>query len=96
MAAQPLSVRCGRLLDPATRMQAEKGLIEIGPLAEEVVMSHLSREDIFERQAAVRILKEIGTQKSVPDLEPLAAGDNVFLSGPAREALTAIAARNHQ
>jgi hypothetical protein len=39
------------------------------------------------------VIKEIGTQESVPVLRAVAAEDNVHLKGPAQEALKAINAR---
>jgi hypothetical protein len=84
-------MRC--FLDPMTRTQAEKALREIGPMAEKEVLSHLNHPDVLQRQSAIRVLADIGSQQSVPALEPLASGDDVFLKGPAREALMAVAAR---
>jgi hypothetical protein len=84
-------VRCFR--DAETRDQAEKALRDMGPMAEKEVLPFLNHQDVFVRQAAIRILRDIGTRQSVPALEAAAASDNVIVAMPAREALAAIAAR---
>ena len=63
-----------------------------GPEKREDVLPFLGNQDPTIRGDAIRILKEIGTQQSVPALQAL-AGDP--LTGkPAREAITAIEGRS--
>jgi hypothetical protein len=80
------------LLEFQTRSNAEVALKEMGPLAEKEVLALLNHPDVFGiRVSAIRILREIGTQQSVPALQ--AAKGNITLRGSADQALAAIAAR---
>ncbi len=83
-------MRCFRNL--STRDPASKALREMGPMAEKDVLALLRDRDVLLRQAAIKVLKDVGTPRSVPALEQAAA--DAFLRPSAREALAAIAARN--
>ena len=61
-------VRCFE--QQATRDQAARALREMGSLAEKEVLPLLNHQDLFLRQAAVGLLKDIGTQNSVPRSRP--------------------------
>jgi HEAT repeat protein len=87
-AAAPVA-RC--LQNLATESNAERALKEMGPVAEKEVLALLTQPGGGGRQAAIRVLRDIGTQQSVPTLQ--AASQDFFLQGQAREALAAIAAR---
>jgi hypothetical protein len=56
------------LEDMQTRHEAAEALIEIGPAAETDVVPYASHRDVFVRMEANRVLKEIGTAKSLPAL----------------------------
>jgi hypothetical protein len=83
----PALLKC--LKNIHTRHQAQKALQEVGPVAEKDVLPLLQTDDL--RSPALKILKEIGTQQSVPALKAIAATRRGL---PAREALDAIAAIN--
>jgi DNA-directed RNA polymerase subunit RPC12/RpoP len=91
---QSLAPVVGCLQDIRTRDLAEKTLKEMGPMAEKGVLPLLNDQDGFLRLSAVKVLKDVGSQASVPALQALANSDDIVLKGPAQEALTAIAARN--
>jgi hypothetical protein len=87
-------VECLRKLE--TKYWAGKTLREMGPLAEKEVAALLKEDDYDLRSDAIGILKDIGTQESVPALEglltdPKAAG----VQPAAREALKTIKARSN-
>jgi Protein kinase domain len=79
--------------DFQTRADAAHALRDFGPQAEKEVLGLLNKDDVFLKQDAINVLRDIGTEASVPALKAAVASDNVFLAGPAREALKAIAAR---
>ncbi len=81
--------RC--LLDLATSYHAERALKEMGPLAEIEVLGVLNQKGGPGRQAAIRVLRDIGTQQSIPALQ--AASQDFVLQGAARGAMDAINAR---
>jgi hypothetical protein len=90
-ALEPV-LRCFRKL--GMREPAGKALREMGPMAEKEVLALLQEKDMLLRNDAIKVLKDIGTQASVPPLEQVAADNSaVFLRQSAREALAAIAAR---
>ncbi len=87
----PALVRC--FGDFGARSEAAAALRTVGPEAEDAVLPLLKRREVV--QDAIGVLKDIGTQKSVPDLQEIAA-TNGFLADPAREALAAIMARSRR
>jgi HEAT repeat protein len=84
-------MRCFK--DFHTREDAKTALRAMGSLAEKDVLALLTGDDVFLKVDAIKTLKDIGTATSVPALNAAAASNNVFLTGPAQDALTAIAAR---
>jgi hypothetical protein len=90
-AAAPV-VRC--FLEFQTRFNATKALKEMGSIAEKEVLTLLNHQDANIRADAVRVLKDIGTQQSVPALQAAAQSNMFGLRIAAQEALKAIAARN--
>jgi hypothetical protein len=96
-AVTPL-VRCFQ--DLFQRDAAGKALRDMGPMAEKEVLALLNVKGDFKgdflHADVIRLLKDIGTQLSVPKLQAVAASNNAFTSNPAREALQAIAARGNK
>jgi serine/threonine protein kinase len=83
-----------------TREAAGKALREMGAMAEPDVLAIVNERDELRllslKQAAIEVLADIGTEKSVPTLEKMAASDNIHHRGlveAARKALAAIAER---
>jgi HEAT repeat protein len=74
------------------RESAVKALQDMGPMAEKEVLPFLGNKDPTIRGDAIRILKEIGTQQSVPALQALAS--DPLTGKPAQEAIAAIQARS--
>jgi S1-C subfamily serine protease len=69
-------------------------LEKIGPPAEKAVVAKLlGHKDNFVRRDACGVLKSIGTKESIPALEAAQKEGNVFVSGPAGEALKVIRER---
>ena len=66
----------------------------IGSAAEDDVIALLQERDQFTKQAACQVLKDIGTKKSEPALEPLSKERSPIVKRAAQEALAAINARN--
>ena len=70
----------------------------MGPMAEPAVLALLNERDdgglVFLKRDAIEVLADIGTEKSVPALEQVAASSNTsyafHLAEPARKALAAI------
>jgi hypothetical protein len=90
-AVEPV-VRCFR--DDTVMHPAQDALREMGPMAEKAVLPILQNlQDINRCRATIDLLKDIGTQESVPALQALVASNDLFLSGAAREAIAAITAR---
>jgi serine/threonine protein kinase len=79
-----------------TREAAGVALRAMGPMAEKDVLTFLAGDDLFLKVDAIKVLKDIGTDASAPALNAAVASNNVFLVGPAREALAAIDARAKQ
>ena len=50
----------------------------MGSMAENEVLPYLKSGDVFVRLDAVNVLKDIGTQASVPALKAVLAMDNAF------------------
>jgi hypothetical protein len=84
------------LKDHFVRGPAEQALRQIGPFAESEILPLLNLKDLGLKPVVIKLLKDIGTQQSVPALEAIAATNNIILAPPAREALNAISARTKQ
>jgi HEAT repeat protein len=78
-----------------TRAEADKALRELGPRAEQDVLTLLTERDVFLRKAAIEVLTDIGSEASVPALRE-AANSNRVLVEPAQQAMAAIANRRKQ
>ena len=89
--AVPAMVRC--FVEFGTRSNAERALRDMGPIAEKEVLPLLRHKDFPVRVGAINILKDIGTQQSVPALQAAFGGGDIFVRDPARQALMAINAR---
>jgi HEAT repeat protein len=89
-AAEPLAKRLGDRLD---RDHAAKGLIALGPAAEEAVRPQLKHRDLQARIKACEVLSAIGTAASVEDLEAAATDANPAVAQAATKALDAVKAR---
>ncbi len=83
-------VRC--LLELRTQSNAEQSLKAMGPIAETEVLTVLNQKSTQLRNAAIRILAEIGTQKSVPALEE--ASKAIATRSASQKAIAAINARS--
>jgi HEAT repeat protein len=83
--------------EPSTRAEAGQALRQMGQLAEPDVLALLSGDDLSLKRAAIEVLADIGTEKSVPALRAVVASTNIHVSthlrGLAEEALAAIAKR---
>ncbi len=83
-----------RLTDGWDRQIAPKLLIRIGPPAEKAVLAVAApTQDVFVQQAVLSVLKEIGSQQSVPLLESWAKSVNLIVKRQADETLAAVKAR---
>lgn len=96
-SAVPILVeQLGQLLDGG---ESEKALIAFGPSVEDEVAKALDQKGFRERAAACRVLREVGTAKSLPALKAaLAKAERERGTGPqvakaAQEAITAIESR---
>jgi HEAT repeat protein len=80
--------------DTSTRREAGQALRDLGPMAEPDVLALLNGDDLFLKRDAIGLLADIGTEKSVPALQKVAASTNIHdathLRGPAEKALAAI------
>ena len=81
------------LLEFQTQREASKALQAVGSKAEEAVLKYLKNSDPGVRAEACRILKVIGTRKSIGPLQPLVRDKAIGVSGAARDALRTIEAR---
>jgi hypothetical protein len=79
--------------DAGVRNATGQALRQIGPAAENEVLALLNDKKGFMQKDVINLLKDIGTQISVPALEALAASNNPFLRNDAKEAVAAIKAR---
>ncbi len=80
--------------EDATRGPAAQALRDMGAMAEKEVLALLDARDVGPlRRDVLDVLKDIGTQQSVPALQAVATGKDGALARSAREALKAIAAR---
>lgn len=76
------------------KLAASAVLKTLGEFAEPVVIPVLKDKDWQTRLEAIRILSEIGTEASIPALEPVSTGDeNILNRNTAKEAITAIKKR---
>jgi hypothetical protein len=75
------------------RGQGSKWLELIGPAAEPTVLKYLKHPDGWVRLDAVKLLGQIGTEKSRTALRRAASGNDGLVPGAAREALEKIARR---
>ena len=89
-AAQALARRL-RVADDAVLVESH--LLRMGGVAEGAVRGMLTDLDKKVCCAAARILQEIGTAESLPDLQKAAEDSNVMLSSGAKLAMEAIKAR---
>ncbi len=71
-----------------------QAVIAFGPQAEPEVRKQLKSDNFVARKAACDVLKEIGTEASIPDLETLAS--DVFVKDQARAAIALIKARKQK
>jgi predicted Zn finger-like uncharacterized protein len=89
-AVEPIAER---LEDFFERGEAIEALKKIGTPAEDAMIQRLRHTNGDVRQAACDVLKVIGTKKSLPILEKVAAENDFFLSPKAKEAIKAIEMR---
>jgi uncharacterized Tic20 family protein len=78
------------LKELGVRRAAQDALKQFGSAAEDEVAAMLNVQDIFTKQAACDVLKEIGTKKSLAALQPLTADKNKSIAKHATDAITAI------
>jgi HEAT repeat protein len=82
-----------RLQDPWDRGKAVEALSSYGPAAEEAVIPYLKSTDVRKhwiKQDACKVLKVIGTAKSIPALEEAEKETDHFVQQAARSALESI------
>jgi S1-C subfamily serine protease/HEAT repeat protein len=80
-----------RLPDVHDRGKATQTLKKLdAKVAEKAVLPLLANTDVFVRCEAVKVLADVGGRDSIAPLEKLAGDNNVFYSGPARQALESI------
>jgi HEAT repeat protein len=89
-AAQPLAQL---LCDSSCTMKAHQALVAIGPTAEDAVLKIFAQRDADCRRAACRVLKEIGTQRSLPALTAAAKDADGITVMLAKEAIQTIELR---
>jgi len=90
--------------ESSTRADASQALRDMGPMAEPEVLALLNERDdgglFFMKRDAIDVLADIGSEKSVPALEKIAASSDIHyrthLAGQARKALDAIDKRKKQ
>jgi hypothetical protein len=82
----------GCFVEFTTRYHGEQALKDLGPIAEKEVLALLNNPDKNLWVPAIRILKEIGTEQSIPELQKASTGD-ITTQYPAKEAIKAIQAR---
>jgi hypothetical protein len=81
-------------VEGTNRFEAQEALRELGSMAEKEVLSVVSGEqDVFLRMTAINLIKEIGTQESLPVLHEVIAEGNIQLKFPAQDATKAINGR---
>ncbi|HEY7158237.1 MAG TPA: GIDE domain-containing protein [Gemmataceae bacterium] len=96
-SAVPILVE--QLGNPFDGGETEKALIAFGPSVEDEVVKVLDQKGFRERSAACRVLREVGTAKSLPALKAARAkaererGTGPEVAKAAQEAITAIESR---
>jgi hypothetical protein len=90
-AIKPIAARLKDVWD-RQRGNVAGALEEFGPQAEDAVIPLLNG-DHFTSIEACKVLKAIGTKKSIPALEEAAAGRDVFVQRAATDALQVVRAR---
>lgn len=88
--AAPVAQRLTNIHD---RSHASKALQAMGPIAESDVAKYLSERDAGLKSEACKILKVIGTQASIPDLEAASRDKNKNVANAAKSALSAVRMR---
>lgn len=76
-----------------SRREIGNALRQFGPAAEKEVLALLNDDKAFLQIDVINLLKDIGTQMSVPALQALANGNNPLVRNAARDAVAAINAR---
>jgi hypothetical protein len=87
----PALMRCFR--EGGLRDRAGKALRTVGPAAEKEVLALVTDQDIGIRETAIDVLKDIGTEQSLPMLQMIADGNDGFTRRRAQDAVKAIKAR---
>jgi len=87
------AVLAAHMTDGTSVLQTGQALRAIGAPAEDAVDGLLNAKDPQVRYEACRILKDIGTKKSVPALTAVAEGNDGIAAMLAKDALDAIGAR---
>jgi hypothetical protein len=82
-----------KLASTTDRYKAAQALQAMGPAAEAAVLPHAEDKEWMTRSEVCKILKAIGTEKSVPALKALQDDAQPLVKRQAKEALDAIAAR---
>ena len=77
-----------------TREDAKTALRAMGSMAEKELLGILTSDDVFLQVDAIKTLRDIGTEVSLPALRGAAASNSTFITNAAREALEAIEARS--
>ncbi|MFM7039540.1 MAG: trypsin-like peptidase domain-containing protein [Planctomycetaceae bacterium] len=82
------------LMDYSVRREVNAELIELGPAVETLVLQLVEKStDNSIRSDMIEVLQKIGTEKSIPLLEKLAADDKFIYDYAAKQALDAIRSR---
>jgi HEAT repeat protein len=82
-----------RRISRTARRPASKALRTMGPMAEAEVGKYLRHSDWGVQVEACKVLKQIGTRKSIPALQEAAADKNRFVATEAKEALVTASKR---
>jgi hypothetical protein len=90
-AQVPALIRCFR--NGGTRDSAAKALRTVGPAAEKDVIPLVDDQDFGIRTDAMDVLKDIGTERSLPALQAVVDKNDLSDIGHARDAIAAIRAR---
>lgn len=90
--AKAIATRLGDIWD-RQRGPVTQCLIALGPKAETAVIPYLDHSHHFTRREACKILKAIGTEKSIAPLEKVASGSDRIFAKDAKDALEAVRIR---
>jgi HEAT repeat protein len=82
-----------RLEDFFERGEAAAALKKMGPVAEKAVLARLFHKDWQVSTTVCDILETIGTRQSLPDLEKMAARNDIVMAPRAKKTIQAITAR---